>query len=369
MLRFSLTMLVLSVLTGPALRAQMSYEHPIPFAPRHYLCYQTTGVIDIDGKLEDPDWVKAAWTEDFVDIEGRLKPRPPLRTRAKMLWDEKYLYIGAELEEPHVWARLQQRDTVIFYDDDFEVFIDPDGDGTHYYEFELNALNTVWDLLMLRPYRDTLSGLPHYLFNWNLDDWQTAVDIQGTLNDPGDRDRGWTVEMAIPWSALRELARPKRAPGDGEYWRINFSRVDWHMDIRGDRYLKRRDAATGRILPEENWVWSPSGRISMHQPETWGYLHFTTEKVGSGQASIPELPEEKIKWALWQLFYQQHAYYAQFRRFSRDRSQFDLPQVDIPDYQFQPVLFTTASGFEILAPSLERGIYWRINEQGRIRKK
>ena len=60
-----------------------------------------------------------------------------------MLWDDDYFYIGAELREPHVWGTLTAHDSVIFHDNDFEVFIDPNGDNHEYYEFEINALGTV----------------------------------------------------------------------------------------------------------------------------------------------------------------------------------------------------------------------------------
>src|SRR5262249_17025392 len=90
--------------------------------PRHYLCYRARGPVRIDGRLDDPAWKDAPWTQDFVDIEGQGKPRPRFRTRAKMLWDDQYFYIGAELEEPHVWATLTEHDAVIFEDNDFEVF-------------------------------------------------------------------------------------------------------------------------------------------------------------------------------------------------------------------------------------------------------
>jgi Carbohydrate family 9 binding domain-like len=69
----------------------------------------------------------APWSEPFIDIDGVARPR--LATRAKMLWDDSFLYIAAELEEPDIWATLNARDSVIFQDNDFEVFIDPDGEG------------------------------------------------------------------------------------------------------------------------------------------------------------------------------------------------------------------------------------------------
>ena len=122
--------------------------------PKGYVCYRANAPFTIDGDLSKPTWDAAPWTDDFVDIEGDKQPAPPLRTRVKMLWDDEYFYIGALMEEPHVWATLTEHDSVIFQDNDFEVFIDPDGDNHDYYEVEINALNTIWDLRLVKPYRD-----------------------------------------------------------------------------------------------------------------------------------------------------------------------------------------------------------------------
>src|SRR5262245_11206002 len=129
-------------------------ERMQPIIPRSYLCRRAITPIVIDGKLDDPAWSQAPWTEDFVDIEGKAKPKPRLRTRAKLLWDDGYLYVAAELREPHVWATLTNHDAVIFRDPDFEVFIDAQGKTGPYYEFEINALNTTWDLFLDKPYLD-----------------------------------------------------------------------------------------------------------------------------------------------------------------------------------------------------------------------
>ena len=92
---------------------------------------------------------RRSWTS-----RATSKPKPRFRTRVKMLWDDEALYIAAEMEEPHVWATLTEHDSVIFHDNDFEVFLDPDGDNHLYGELELNALNTTWDLLLTKPYKD-----------------------------------------------------------------------------------------------------------------------------------------------------------------------------------------------------------------------
>src|SRR5262245_21805340 len=132
---------------------------PAYIPPRSYVCCRTSTPLQVDGKLDEAAWQSAPWTDDFVDIEGDAKPRPRFLTRAKMLWDDQFFYIAAELEEPHVWATFTKHDSYIFTEDnDFEVFIDPDGDNHTYAEFEINALNTGWDLLLTMPYRD--GGLP-----------------------------------------------------------------------------------------------------------------------------------------------------------------------------------------------------------------
>lgn len=163
-------------------------------------------------------WRDAPWTVDFVDIEGGVRPRPSLRTRAKMLWDGEYFYVGAEMEEPHLWATLTRHDSVIFQDNDFEVFIDPNGDSHEYYEFEINALGTGWDPLLPWPYKDGGKAV----HNWEIPGLKTAAHLDGTLNDANDVDRGWSVELAFPWAALRDVARRPSPPADGDQWRVNF---------------------------------------------------------------------------------------------------------------------------------------------------
>src|SRR5215475_9606025 len=83
--------------------------------PRRYTCLRAAEPIQIDGRLDDSSWRGAPWTAWFVDIEGAKKPKPRLRTRARLLWDDQYLYIGAELEEQQVWATLTAHDSVIFH--------------------------------------------------------------------------------------------------------------------------------------------------------------------------------------------------------------------------------------------------------------
>ena len=225
-----------------------------------YPCHFTRSAPKIDGKLDDPQWKQAPWTSDFVDIEGEGKPSPRFRTRAKMLWDHHYLYIAAQLGEPDVEAKLTEHDSVIFHDNDFEVFLKPLPSSLSYYEFEMNALNTGWDLFLPKPYK--MGGLADN--SWNIENLNTAVSIQGTLNNSSDTDRGWTLEIAYPLSAFRSRQQISQ-PDIGTIWRINFSRVEWKAGQP----------------KEDNWVWASQGIIDMHVPERWGFLKFERESASS----------------------------------------------------------------------------------------
>jgi hypothetical protein len=246
---------------------------PPPQPAKSYTCRRARGSVEINGDITKAAWKDAAWTDDFVDIEGDLKPRPAFRTRVKMMWDDEYFYIAAQMEEPHVWATLTLRDSVIFHDNDFEVFLNPSCDTKNYYELEVNALNTVWDLLLRKPYREGGKGDNSF----NIVGLKTAVKVHGTINDPRDTDTGWDVEIAMPWKAFTAHTKNPVAPKDGDTWKINFSRVEW------DTNVLQPDPPTASSIPvyakvegakEHNWVWSPMGLIDMHLPDRWGSVVF-----------------------------------------------------------------------------------------------
>lgn len=225
--------------------------------PRTYDCYRATGKIKIDGKLNEPDWQAAPASETFVDIRGvDYKPAPTKETRMKMLWDDEYLYVAGIIDEDQVTASLTERDAIIYKDNDFEIFLDPDGDGKFYFEFECNAFGTLMDLIMDKPYKD--GG--NFFMPWDCKNIRLKVHVDGKINDARRTDKGWTVEWAIPFASL---AIGFDSPTKFNPWRINFSRVEW---------LKKEG-------PEENWVWNPTGEVNMHLPAQWGCLNFVDEPV------------------------------------------------------------------------------------------
>lgn len=336
---------------------------PLP-ARQHYSAFRATAPLQVDGRMEESDWKSAPWTNLFVDIEGEKKSAPRLATRAKMLWDADYFYIAAEMEEPHLWGTLTERDSVIFYDNDFEVFIDPDGDTHDYYELEVNALGTEWDLLLEKPYRD---GGPA-LHEFDTPGLLSAVQMNGTLNDPSDIDRSWTIEIAIPFAALRAIAGRPTPPANGDVWWVNFSRVQWKLDVVDGSYTKRADD-NGKQLREDNWVWSPQGVIAMHEPESWGLVQF----VGSPAPEAgQELPEFELPADLW-LRYVLHELYDAQRAFRDEHGVFFGAVEDAPAKLrelckargFELSIHRTPSMFEARLEHKTDGLL-RINHEGHI---
>ncbi|MCP4550143.1 MAG: carbohydrate-binding family 9-like protein [bacterium] len=342
---------------------------PLPaleWAPLSYICYHTTSAIKVDGRLDEASWMRSSWTSDFVDIEGRLKPRPSLLTRVKMVWDEVNFYIAAEMQEPHLWSTLTDRDAVIFHDNDFEVFIDPNGDTHEYYELEINTLGTEWDLLLPRPYRDGATAID----SWDIQGLKTGIQIFGTLNDPTDRDRGWSIEIAIPWSVLEECAHKSAPPADGDQWRVNFSRVEWRLASVEGQYIKQTDPATGKLLPEANWVWSPQGLINMHYPERWGFVQFSDLPAGTGRDVFELDPDGFPLQVLRELYYKQRGFHSIHGRYATNLSDLD----DLPPtmtgwdtVKREHFLIGTTRGYEIFRRRGD-GSLLHIDELGRTWK-
>ena len=315
----------------------------IEYAPEHYICYKATEPITIDGNPDEESWGKVPWTNKFQDIEGDLKPAPFHDTRAKMLWDDKYFYVAAKLYETHIAGFLKEHDNVIFYDDDFEVFIDPDCDTHNYYELEMNVLNTTWDLLLTQAYKDNGKAVDH----WNMADLKTAVHVEGSINNPSDEDKFWTVEIAIPWNALEECAKHSGPPEDNELMKVNFSRVDWQYDVVDGKYIKKKN------VKENNWVWSPQGLIAMHYPERWGVVQFSHSVAGESVAVVNE-EEPELRVELFDLYYQQKEHESKHGFFNENLMS-DNKKVKL-----------IADKYNFIYSMEKNGKIWYINNNGRI---
>lgn len=229
--------------------------------------YQCKKAIETEADFTSAQfWKHAEWIPYFVDL--KTGDRVDLPTRAKLLWDDSRLYVMAEMTEPHLWAEQMENEGKIYLDKAFELFIDPDGDGLNYVEYEVNALGTTWDLLMAKPYRDGGDAISGY----DMRGVEKKIAVNGSVNNPRDTDGGWTLYLAIPFENFRGLC-PKPVPERGDIWRMNLVRVHWELDVADGKYSKAKNPETGKHMVKY-WVWSPHGVINMHKPECFGYVVF-----------------------------------------------------------------------------------------------
>lgn len=321
--------------------------------PLYYGCVYTKSPIKIDGDLSDAAWNSAAWTSDFVQLFKDDHRPPPSRTRMKMMWDDTYFYFGAEMQEKHVRANFTRHDTVICLENDFEIFIDPDGDNHEYLEFEMNAFETVWDLILTKAYRD--GGEP--LSSYDIDGLRTGVKVYGTLNNSSDTDSAWTCEVAIPWKAFATYAHRTLPPKPLEQWRVNFLRVQYEPGMENGRYKK--DA-----LPPDNLAWSPHRTTNMHDPETFGIVQFNRK---AGDAISPD-ESLAVRGVLMQLYYAQKKFFSSNKRYASSLNELGIDMAGHSDISVAPDLKVTDLGFTISATSGSgaRRQRWHVNELSRL---
>lgn len=325
----------------------------IGFNPPVYNCKRATKPFVLDGRIDKDFWSDAQFTEDFIDIEGETMAKPRFRTRAKMLWDDKNLYIAAELIGDEIWGHVSKRDDVIFADNDFEIFIDPDSDTHEYYEFEMNAKNTVWDLLLTKPYRDGGTAMNA----WDIQGLQTAVYIEGELNNPSADNKRWSVEVVMPFDVLKQGSKDHNIPEMGDFYRMNFSRVQWKTKVVDGAFKKITDSANGKPLPEDNWVWAPTGVINIHYPELWAFVFFTQN---GEEYQIPA--DEYTKWELRKLYYMQREYFGNNGCFCTD---FDTLKGEYT-FTISPLIEVTKTNFEISCKSADNERSLSIFADGKV---
>jgi hypothetical protein len=262
---------------------------------KQYEACRTASEIKIDGRLSEPSWLAAEPSSPFIDlVSGK---QTIFDTRVKLLWDNEYLYVGYHIQEPLVQAKFLERDQPIYQDNDVELFIAFDH---AYYELEVNAHATLYEGLFVwqeayekkgfsqlpelniqRPgvryqkfngvgYTKHPRGMRWAFLDWDFPDIQVAVHIDGTLNDDSDRDRGWTVELALPWKGMEMPAHGDNRtipPRDGDIWRMDFSRFNQY-----------REASPAR--DSGGWALSHHGIWDSHIPEVFAKVTFATRTVG-----------------------------------------------------------------------------------------
>ena len=262
-----------------------------------YKCKKLTEKIVIDGDLNKPAWQRREKSHRFIDVVGGT---PGLYdTRAALMWDEEALYIGFWCEEPYPRATLTERDSLLWFENDLEVFIDG---GDSYYEFEMNALNVLYEVFyiwqdaygknplfdkerfdILKNDAKTFGGnfdrTGHYFWrgahprgnrwayhNWDFPGLETAVKIDGALNDDSVISKGWTAELKFPWAGFEDLSTGHNIPPKaGDMWKIFLGRYQ-KLDVNGTHV-------------NVGWAWDIIGDNDNHYPEKFTDIEISDEEI------------------------------------------------------------------------------------------
>jgi hypothetical protein len=269
-----------------------------------YTALRAAGSITVDGKLDEASWRNAPRSPKFVDL---ISGKPTVHdTQAAVMWDDEYLYVGYWIEEPMVQGKFTERDSPIYQDNDVELFV---AGADAYYEFEINSLGTIYEGFFvwqsafeskgyskIAELDQTRPDVKFQPFNgvgltthprgkrwaylkWDFPKLNSAVHIEGTLNNAKDRDRGWTVELALPWSGMKLLTigdGRSIPPKNGDVWRMDFSRFNQYKEA-----VPAKDSG--------GWAWSSHGVWDSHVPEVFPFITFSAEPVpGAKKRDQPE---------------------------------------------------------------------------------
>jgi hypothetical protein len=203
----------------PAAAPRAAADDETPPAVREAEC-RRAGRIKIDGVIDEMAWARAQLLQDFSAFWEKRKAKSA--TKARLLWDNEYLYFCAEMEDVDLYADVREHNGMCWTNDVFELFFKPSEDKPAYYEFQVNTLNTVLEMYL--PSRGA-GGYQRFAPLGNLG-LESAVRLDGTLNDWTDKDKGWSVEGRIPWKAFEATGgRPKA----GDKWRFALCRYDYSV--------------------------------------------------------------------------------------------------------------------------------------------
>jgi len=194
------------------------------------------------------------------------------KTEAKLLWDNKFLYVAFNNTDSDIWSSLTKRDDKLWTQEADELMIDADGNGKTYVELQFAPNGNVFDTYLpaYRKYEDSIDPKKKQ-FSWN-SKLTAMVQVDGTLNKRDDVDKGWTVEIALPLEAVKGRAEkgPQIPPKVGDMWRINLYRMD-----------------LPRGKPQVGSGWSPPMVGDFHALDKFGELVFADEKGAIGPAGAP----------------------------------------------------------------------------------
>lgn len=218
-------------------------KRPLPTASVRRL----EGELALDGRLDEPAWQQAQVIGPFEHYDGHGHGR--FRTTARLLWDDEALYVGFDCPDDDVHSPYRDRDEPVYESEAVEIFLDPDGDRDAYVELQVAPTGARFDAAFKGGARQGMNAA------WN-HDYKAAVHVRGSLNQPGDKDEGWSSEWRIPFEGLEAKPEAKSR------WKANLFRLD-----------RRRNPA-GQVTSTDATAWSAPMTGDFHRLERFGTLVF-----------------------------------------------------------------------------------------------
>lgn len=211
--------------------------------------YQIQNPISIDGNLDEPIYKRAAKMYLKNSITKASIFDPNYETYIQVFHDHQNLYIAFSCMDNDIHSSFSKRDEYLWKEEAVEVFIDTDTEPDNYVELEVSPKNILYDSYIVDPQNIDIEKTLKY----NMKGIQTAVNVDGTVNKRGDKDKRWTVEIAVPFAELVDGFQPNQLQNYS--WKINFYRIN-HDES-----------------PLKYMAWSPT-QGSFHQPVKFGQLIF-----------------------------------------------------------------------------------------------
>ncbi len=330
----------------------------ISFNPKKYICYKTHNQIIIDGKADEDIWQATPWNIEFADILGDHFPKPTFLTRAKMLWNNYFLFIIAEMSDPNLKAGDDEK-AEICDNNFFSILIDNNGDTHNFIELQFNVNGR----LNLFNYKS--NNFKGEKGNLNkLRAIKSSTYVEGTINTPYDEDKYWSLEVAIPISLLTN--GNNTIAFAGTQWRMNFNRSQFNYIIVDGYYKKEINSETGKIYPNENWVWAPIGENNIYKPELWGFVQFSDNKINDGKDKFNYNTDEDLKWELRNIYYAQNRYFLKNGTYAKKIKDLKSVGFKTKALKYKPKIKHNTDKYTISAKTANGQLTWNINSDGLV---
>lgn len=201
-----------------ALRLPVALAAPANDAVPELQARRLAKPLAIDGKLDEPQWRAA----DLAGPMVRTMTGAPgdFRAVARVLYDDERIYVGFEVADDYLKSTFERPDDHLWEQDCVEIMFDPGGDAKNYFELQVSPRGVHFDTR----YDARRDPRPFGHVDWD-SRVEAKVVAKGTLNDSAE-DEGYTVELAVPWTAFATGEPPAAPPAPGDSWRINFFVMD-----------------------------------------------------------------------------------------------------------------------------------------------